>query len=266
VEPATRLSAGGGLRPSPAAAPADKGVLWSAGCVLLHHETDSGPCSFGDRHSKTTVVAFGDSHALEWFAPLLQLARERHWRLVGLVRARCVVAAVAYERFCDVWRRKALRRIARRERPAMVVISSATSARYRVVHGGATLSRQASEPVLVAGFARTLRRLKRTGARVVVIRDQPLAPFDPPSCVASHLREPGRCAFAAQRRRSRSFDARGAARVPGVKLIDPLRVLCPHDRCPSVMGDLLVYRNNYHMTATFARTLAPWLGRELPRL
>ena len=49
-----------------------------------------------------------------------------------------------------------------------------------------------------------------------------------------------------------------------MKLIDPLPILCPRRRCPSVMGHVLVYRNTYHMTATFARTLSPWLGRELP--
>jgi hypothetical protein len=30
-----------------------------------------------------------------------------------------------------------------------------------------------------------------------------------------------------------------------------------------VIGDVLVYRNAGHLTATYARTLAPWLGRRL---
>jgi hypothetical protein len=30
------------------------------------------------------------------------------------------------------------------------------------------------------------------------------------------------------------------------------------------MGHTLVYRDTYHLSATFARTLAPWLLRELP--
>jgi hypothetical protein len=48
-----------------------------------------------------------------------------------------------------------------------------------------------------------------------------------------------------------------------VRLIDPIRVLCPRRRCPSVMGRVLVYRDTYHMSATFARTLTPWLARKL---
>jgi hypothetical protein len=34
--------------------------------------------------------------------------------------------------------------------------------------------------------------------------------------------------------------------------------------CPAVIGDALVYRNGSHLTATYVRTLAPWLGERLP--
>jgi peptidoglycan/LPS O-acetylase OafA/YrhL len=253
------------LRPNPVDAPTDKGVLFDDGCVLLHDDTDSGPCEYGDKSSDKTVVAFGDSHALEWFPPLLELANRHHWRLVGLVRAGCVVGAVAYERPCNVWRRKAMRRIVRRERPDLVVVSNSTGRRYQVVRDGRRLDRRASQPFLIAGFARTLRRLKRTGAEVVVIRDQMLSPFNPPDCVSRNRDDVSRCVFYSRRKRERAFDAFGAARA-GVRLIDPIRILCPRHRCPTVMGRVLVYRDTYHMSATFARTLTPWLERKLPDL
>jgi hypothetical protein len=99
---------------------------------------------------------------------------------------------------------------------------------------------------------------------VVVIRDQPLAPFEPPDCVSQNLHQLSKCTFIGRRKRWHAYDYYGAKRVPGVQLIDPIDILCPRHRCPSVMGRVLVYRNTYHMTATFARTLTPWLGRELP--
>ena len=37
--------------------------------------------------SKTTVVLFGDSHAMQWFPALNGLAKEHDWRLVGLTKA-----------------------------------------------------------------------------------------------------------------------------------------------------------------------------------
>jgi peptidoglycan/LPS O-acetylase OafA/YrhL len=252
------------LRPSPVDAPGDKGRLWDDGCVLLKDDTDSPECAYGDVDSDTTVVVFGDSHALQWFPPLLELAERRRWRLVGLVRAGCVVAQATYERPCNVWRNKAMRRIIRREQPDLVVISTSTGARYEIVHNGRRLDRRASQPLLIAGFARTLRRLVRSGSRVVVIRDQMLAPFNPPDCVSQNRDDVSRCTFFSRRKRDRAFDAFGTGRVRGAKLIDPNRILCPRRRCPSVMGRVLVYRDTYHMSATFARTLTPWLRRELP--
>jgi peptidoglycan/LPS O-acetylase OafA/YrhL len=252
------------LRPNPVDAPTDKGQMFDDGCVLLHEETVSPECAYGDVDSETTVVAFGDSHALQWFPPLMQLAENRGWRLVGLARAGCVVGQVTYERPCNVWRNNAMRRIIRREQPELVVISTSTGGRYEVLHKGRKLNRRASQPLLIAGFARTLRRLVRSGSKVVVLRDQMLAPFSPPECVSANRDNLRNCTFLSQRRRSRAFDAFGTAKVDGAKLVDPNRILCPRNRCPSVMGRVLVYRDTYHMSATFARTLTPWLRRQLP--
>ena len=33
-----------------------------------------------------------------------------------------------------------------------------------------------------------------------------------------------------------------------------------------MIGDVLVYRNSGHVTASFIETLAPWLATRLPRL
>jgi peptidoglycan/LPS O-acetylase OafA/YrhL len=49
-----------------------------------------------------------------------------------------------------------------------------------------------------------------------------------------------------------------AGRVPNAKLIDLTQYYCTADRCPSVIGDVIVYRDNgSHITATYFATLAP---------
>jgi hypothetical protein len=251
------------VRPNPAAARSDKGPLWAEECVLVKDATEPPNCSTGRGDAKATVVLFGDSHALQWSPALLRVAEKKDWRVVSMVKAGCVIAQVSYERSCDVWRFKAMRRIVRQVQPDLVVVSSSTGSRYEIVHEGKRLSREESQPHLVSGFALTLQRLKQAGAEVAVIRDQQLAPFSPPDCVSDHHDELNRCAFPSRRSRAEAFDAFGAARA-GARLIDPVRVLCPRRRCRSVIGNVLVYRDSYHLSATFARTLAPWLERELP--
>ena len=52
-----------------------------------------------------------------------------------------------------------------------------------------------------------------------------------------------------------------AALVPDATLIDLTPYYCDEDRCPSVIGNVIVYRDKKgHLTSTFARTLAPALA------
>jgi hypothetical protein len=145
-----------------------------------------------------------------------------------------------------------------------VITSSSTADRIRVRRDGERLDRRASQPLLEAGYARTLRRLERAGAAVAVIRDQIKLGFEPADCVAEHQRRLDRCTFERRRIQGNGFDAAGARQAGGVKVIDPLNALCARRRCPSVIGDALVYRDTYHLSATYARTLARWLGERLP--
>jgi peptidoglycan/LPS O-acetylase OafA/YrhL len=260
------------IRPAPKDAWKDRGIAF-AHCQLRVWSPPVSPggdtCVFGDRLSGTTVVNLGDSHGLMYSSGLIALARKRHWRLVNLTRAGCTVADVEYQPKCDAWRENTLQRVARAH-PSLVVVSTATQTlahaqRYAVIHDGKRLTRAQSEPYLVAGLVRTLRRLRQqTGAKVVVIRDISGVPDGIDGCVAQHPHHLATCAFAPRRPRALAFDARAAHRVPGVKLIDPLPVLCPDDLCPAVIGHALVYRNNYHLTATFSRTLVDWFDRKLP--
>jgi hypothetical protein len=88
--------------------------------------------------------------------------------------------------------------------------------------------------------------------------------FDVPACVSEHLDALRRCAFARGPAAARAREVSDGARlVRGVTVLDPTDLICLPDVCPSVIGDVLVYRNSGHLTASFAATLAPWLGRRL---
>jgi hypothetical protein len=199
---------------------------------------------YGRRTSATTVVLFGDSHALQYFPAFEAIARDRGWRLVHLSKAGC--SPVGY-RACRLWREYAFDRIAHVERPALVVVGGSTHYRARR---------------LTRGYELTLRRLTRIAPHVAIIRDSPRPPFDVPNCVAAARRDLRRCTF--PRPHGPDVISTAARRVRGVTLINPLGVFCPQRLCPPVIGDLLVYRGAAHITATYARTMADWFDRRLP--
>jgi len=245
--------------------------MYADGCHLDAPDVETPECVYGSPSSETTVVLFGDSHAMQWFPALNKLAKERDWRLVGLSKSACPPAEVTiYNRSlrreyreCDEWRERTLERITEEEHPDMVVTSSLTT--YRARENGKRLERDASVAAFEEGYVSTLEKLRRTGTRIVVIKDVPHPNKDIPECVSRSLDRLEDCAFP----RSEALDyppanTHAAKKVEGVRLIDPTPVLCPEKTCPAVIGDVLVYRNDSHITTTYARTLSSWLGKRLP--
>jgi hypothetical protein len=47
--------------------------------------------------------------------------------------------------------------------------------------------------------------------------------------------------------------------------VDLSDVICPtKGKCPAVVDGMIVYRDDHHLTATFAASLAPILAERLP--
>lgn len=54
-----------------------------------------------------------------------------------------------------------------------------------------------------------------------------------------------------------------AAREPRVQVLDFSDQFCIAQRCPAVIGNVLVYRDKHHISDTYMRTLAPVFGQRL---
>ena len=101
---------------------------------------------------------------------------------------------------------------------------------------------------------------------MAVLTDVPRPPKDIPSCVSGAMRRLRRCAFARGPALANAFAIRDAvARVPGIETVDVTDRFCLPDLCSAVVGDVLVYRNSGHVTASYMKTLGPWLERRLHR-
>ncbi len=254
------------LVPALANARADRPVIYTDGCHLDPAGTRFGACAYGNPRGATTVVLFGDSHAAQWFPALERIATVRGWRLVSLTKSGCASADVQVysplygRRYteCDQWRRAALWRIAR-ERPALVVVSN--SRRYSLLIGGTRVWSTDHEDAWSAGLRRTLDRLAQRAGAVVLIGDTPRLEEDPVTCLPKHRRDASACAnpHAAAVATKRLAEDRRVAAATTALFVDPTRWLCRTDPCPAVVGRALVYRDTHHMTATYARSLAPRL-------
>jgi peptidoglycan/LPS O-acetylase OafA/YrhL len=257
------------VRPNPLDAQNDRSRVITDGCLVGTEGTSSNTCTYGDPEGKHTVVLFGDSHAMQYFPALEVLAEDHHWRLVALTKRECPpgevkvrsqVEAREYSQ-CDAWRENSLKRIEGEDAGTTVVLSG--DAEYTPYDDdGGQLKGEAAAKQLESGYVETLERLDEAGMDPIVIRDNPASEHDVPSCVSENLDHLEACAFPWIRDRNREFDVR-AAKATETFLIDVTPEVCPSDLCRAVIGDALVFRDKAHLTATYARTLSPWIGRSL---
>ncbi|CAM5231499.1 hypothetical protein GCM10010329_63270 [Streptomyces spiroverticillatus] len=246
----------------PAPAQARKDFPPDGVCQVAPAQTRSPDCLFGAVDSPDRIVLLGDSHAGQWFSPLLGIAAERGWALQELVKQGCPLPRISVHnpqlgrayRECDTWRAHALDRLRQQPRPRLVVISSLN--RYT-----------ADEKLLLKGWEETLAPLRELGVPIVYVEDTPVPGTDVPACVSGHLESPDACAF--DRRASWRPDplarriASGA--LPGVRSIGVNDVLCPDagPTCPAVLDRVLLYRDDAHLTNAAAVVLAARLERLL---
>ncbi|WP_019810643.1 acyltransferase family protein [Saccharomonospora halophila] len=244
--------------PRPADARDDLPHTYADECHAPLEQTEARVCVSGPADADRSIAVVGASRSAHWYPALREIADERGWRVYNLTKSSCqfstdtpyTVDGQVYTQ-CERWRENAMRRLTSL-RPDAVLTSSTRA----LPDGG-----ERAFP----GFADRWRQLAEVGIDVLGVRDLPRVPTDGASCVAT--REPDRCVFDPSYEHTPTDPARALDGVPDtVALLDLTPRVCPDGRCPAVIGNVLVYRDTSHLTATYARTLAPALATEIDRV
>ena len=247
----------------------DTGRLSRQECVSSPETTEVKICEFGAAGSATQLVLFGDSHAMQWFNPVQRIAERQGWRLTTIVKSGCPSvdlrppshSALALAN-CRVWQKQALAR-AIAMRPAAVFISNATGHFGTATHVASHVEFDDSFDELRDGTRRTLQQFSAAGIPVVLMRDIPRLGFDVPTCHARSTRHAWYPGGGCPLDKSRAvipevFAAEQAAAegLPNVYFIDLIDHLCDAKICPTKLGNSVMYRDNHHITATYAESFA----------
>lgn len=239
-------------------------------CAMVLRRARLRVCAFGApaATARATVALLGDSHAAAWRAALSPVARREGWRGLSVTRSGCpfVAAELAVpepERtHCRVWNAQV--RGWFRAHPEVRTVFVAARAGLRI----AGVPARRMDRAVRAAYASAWRTLPPTVARIVVLRDTPLMRGATADCVQravdAHAAAARTCAVP-RARALRPDPAVAAARgLPDrVHVADLTDVFCDRRACLPVIGGALAYRDEDHLTATFARTLAPQLRRQV---
>ncbi|QLL08201.1 acyltransferase family protein [Mycobacterium vicinigordonae] len=250
------------LNPSLSAAPGDKAPVFVNGCMRSWRDVGQSECATADTASPTTVTLIGDSHAAMWDPALQQVAQQRHWRLETMAKVTCpfldlpIVSPYLGRKYteCEQWRGEVMGRVAA-ERPRLVVLGM--SRRYHADFSFASYDR-----AWVDSLALVVTTLRGMGSNVLVLGPAADPQASAPTCLSAHLDDAGACAPP----RAVAVNGDGIAAeervttAAGGHYADLTDLFCTAQRCPMIVGNTLVFRDDNHITTEYSQLLAPVLG------
>ncbi len=256
------------LTPSLANAAADAPVPEGDGCFDGFTDTSVHSCLYGDTTSSRTVVLFGDSHALQWFPAIDNLAQQQHDALVVMAKATCPPIDITifspnlgrtYTE-CNEWRDAELQRMTTL-RPAVVILGF--SREYGIPDDHVVVD----GPAWLSGLTDMITTIERdTGARVVLMGDDPYPQQSVPDCLSQNLADTPVCSIPKHYpfyNPGGISQEKAVAASTGAGYVDTDPWFCIASTCTVLVGSMLVYRDDNHITATYANWLTPAIGAHL---
>lgn len=243
------------IHPGPITAKWDNADVYRKGC----HQTLLGDsllsCSFGPKDATRVLALVGGSHSVHWL-PALQsvFGRYADWRIVTYTKSSCALGsqekseAPQYRQACARWNERLVERLLS-EKPDLVFTTST-----RVVDGIEETP---------AGHRQQWQRLTAAGIHIVAMRDTPWFGFDVPECVEINGRFSPKCIVRRDLVLSPSSPTSTVPLDDKLHFLDFTDFFCIAETCPPVIGNVLVYYDKHHVTATYMRTLSDELGRQL---
>jgi hypothetical protein len=228
--------------------------IYANGCHLNPKQTEPIDCETAKNNSAASVVLFGDSHAAQWYPALESLAQKGLIRLKTLTKSACPSANISSYRQCETWRRNALQEITLN--PPDIVLLANFAYKYRV---GGRMSAE-NETKWRNGLAETLKLIPKR-SKVFILSDTPNVIGTPAICLSANLNSAHRCNVS--RDDVLYEEGRRAERGLGVPVIDVTDWFCDNRECPSIIGNILVYRDADHMTVPFSAAMASVLAEHI---
>ena len=252
------------MRPTVLEAAKDLPVSTLDRCISDFKNGEVINCTYGDPTATRTIALAGGSHAEHWITALDTLGKQHNFKVVTYLKMGCALSTekvplimgnnLPYPQ-CYSWVNKTMDKLVA-DRPDFVFT---TSTRPWNIKPGDVM------PGTYVGIWQTFAD---NDIPVLAMRDTPWLveddkPFIPADCLAGGGDTVScgvpRSAVLADQNPTLDF----VGRFPGLHPLDMSDAVCRADYCRAVEGNILVYRDSHHISATYMRTMTDELGRQL---
>jgi len=246
--------------PSRFVAHADLPATTTDGCMSQPGQTDPLTCTYGDPDANRSVALIGGSHAEHWLPALDTLGREHGFRVDTYVKVGCPAVLPptpdAEVGECEEW--------------TFGVVDALAEAQPDIVFSTSTRPAP-DEPgdYTPDTYVALWQELADRDLNIVAVRDTPWLEsngiqYRAADCLAQRGGNSDSCGIDRAEVLSEVDPAQAAiADLSNVQLLDLSDDVCRADRCRVVEGNVLIYRDSNHLTASYVRTLTPELDRLL---
>ena len=234
------------------------------GCISDFDNVGIINCTYGDLSATRTIALAGGSHAEHWITALDILGKEHHFKVVTYLKMGCPLTTEEmplvmgdnrpYPK-CHQWNERVMTKLIN-VHPDFVFTTSTRP--WNIKPGD----------VMPSTYVGIWKALTENHIPVLAMRDTPWLvrngdPFQPADCLAK-----GGDAVSCGIKRSEVLSEHNqtldfVSQFPLLKVLDMSDAVCRPDFCRAIEGNVLLYHDSHHLSATYMRTMTPELGRQI---
>lgn len=237
-----------------ATAMAGEWPAFAGGCAADPAEEFINRCSNGIQDGVKSIVVLGSSHAHVLNTPVQAIAEANHWSLTSITKGHCPLGediGAEITASCVDFNVATMGEVLAMKPDLIITTSTRTNADPEIPER------------LDPSWVDVVRTYNDAGIEVLAVRDNPRLPQTVTNC----LDQPRQGFAACDAKRAELFVTDSptdavAWELPDTKFLDFTDYFCGPTDCPAVIGNVIVYKDDTHVSRSYMETLTPFFEQQ----
>ncbi|MCT1866895.1 acyltransferase [Dermabacter sp. p3-SID358] len=198
---------------------------------------------------KNMLVVIGSSRMEQTGASILPTAQKHHWDVMELTVPGCAVGMNKHD-FCEPFTSEATQYLLELQ-PSAIALQT-------------TFVDENGHEVVNEGALKLAEKFSNKGIRIIATRDIPRLKTSPSGCAIEHKDDPSvDCVEEISPEIIAERPDRATISAAGYHALDLNRYICPEARCEPIIGNMYVFLDANHITASYSKSMAEIVDQQL---